>query len=105
MDAADMRSPETSASARRGRREPMGRGPVTQEVRHGKREAMDRNPVTPEAMDLRRPLSTKRRATTRRRPSCTDRLITDLESIMVRAGAGEEGGGGRGLVPLRRHTA
>src|SRR6266566_4725946 len=89
-----MRSPEISALARRGRQEPMGRNPVTPEVRHGKREPMDRNQVTPEAMDLSRPLSTKRPATTRRRPSCMARLITGREFIMVRAGVGAGGGGG-----------
>src|SRR5882672_7880210 len=81
MDAADMRSPATSAPARRGRQEPM---------------------------DLSRALATRRRATMRRRPSSTDRLITDRASIMVRAGVGEGGGGGEDLfcsgVILRRRT-
>ena len=128
MAAAGMRSPAISASARPGRREAMGHGPVMLEAMDlsgrrkamgrnlvtgrnpvtghspamtgatdlsGRREAMGHNPVTPGAMDLSRPLATKRRATTRRRPSCTDRLTTDPESIMVRAGAGEDGGGGR----------
>src|SRR5260370_41716169 len=87
MDGADMRSPATSASARRGRQEPMDRNPVTP-------EAMGRSPVTQGAMDPSRELSTERRATMRHRPSSTGRLITDRASIMVRAGAGEDGGGG-----------
>src|SRR6266853_3280786 len=76
----------------------MGRNPVTPEVCHGRREPMDRNPVTPTATDPSRALSTERRATTRRQPSYTDRLITDRASIMVRAGVGEGGGGGRSLT-------
>jgi len=91
MDAADMRSPATSASARRGRQEPMDRNPVTPEamgrspvtqgatgrnpVTQGAtgrnpvtQGATGRNPVTPTAMDPSRALSTERRATMRHLP-------------------------------------
>src|SRR5258708_22885601 len=99
MDAADMRSPAASAPARRGRQEPMDHGPVI---------PAGRDPVTPTAMDLSRASATKRQATMRRRPSSTGRLITDQGSITVRAGVGEDGGGGEGLfcsgVILRRRT-
>src|SRR5215831_20539329 len=84
MDAAGMRSPGTSASARRGRRDPMGH-----------------NPVTPMAMGPNRRSSTENRATTSRRPSCTDQPITDREFIMVQAGVGEDVGGGKECVRSR----
>ena len=80
----------------------MGRNPVTPEVCHGRREPMDRNPVTPTATDPSRALSTERRATTLRQPSYTGRLITDRASIMVRAGVGEDGGGGEELFGVAK---
>src|SRR5215831_18169852 len=94
MDAAGMRSPAISASVRRGRRDPMdlGRDRVTP-------GATDRNPVTLRATDPSRRLSTKRQATTRRRVSYTGRAITtDRESIIVRAGAGADVGGGKNSI-------
>jgi hypothetical protein len=118
-----MRSPETSAAARSGRRELMGRNPVTPGATGPSRNPViavamdpdrnpvmavamdpdrnpvmavamdpDRNPATPGGTGLSRPLSTKSRDTTCRRPSCTDQLITDRDS-MVQAGVGEDGGG------------
>src|SRR5262252_8432994 len=95
MGAADTQSPATSAWARRGRRELMGRDPVIPvdqdpAIRAGRDRVMRR------AMDLSRPQSTKRQATTRRRPSYTGQLITD--PTMVRAGVGDDVGGGRRTI-------
>jgi hypothetical protein len=142
MDAAGMRSTETSAAARSGRRELMGRNPVSPGATGPSRNPVmavamdpdrnlvmavamdpdrnpvmavamdpDRNPATPGGMGPSRPLSTKSRDTTRRRPPCTDRLITDRDS-MVRAGVGDDGGGKdlfrrceSGAGPLLRSTA
>ena len=74
-----MRSPETSAAARSGRRELMGRNPVTPGATGPSRNPViavamdpDRNPATPGDTGLSPPLSTKSRDTTCRRPSCTD---------------------------------
>ena len=118
MDGAGTRSPEASAAARRGRPDLIARNPVTQGAmdqdgnpvmptdtdRDGIQVTpsdMDpaHNPVTPGAMDQdgslvtprdmdpSLPLPTKSPDTTRRRPSYTDR-----DSIMVRAGVGEDDG-------------
>src|SRR5215813_4006553 len=104
MDAAGMRSPAISASVRRGRRDPMdlGRDRVTPGATDRNPvtlRATDRDPVMRRAMDPSRRLSTKRQATTRRRVSYTGRAITtDRESIIVRAGAGADVGGGKNSI-------
>jgi uncharacterized protein YraI len=55
----------------------------------------DDSQVTPRDMDPSLPQSTKSRDITRRQRSYTDRLITDRDFTMVRAGVGEDDGEGK----------
>jgi hypothetical protein len=66
----------------------MGRNPVTLEAK-----VQDCNQATPGPMAPSRLLSMESRATTRRRSTRTDLIITDRTFIMVPAGVGEDGGG------------